>query len=54
MLITGFLGFSVLSIQSFELFVDSDKSNGNYLRLNELRLMAMIFKIVQEIYFFLI
>lgn len=52
MLITGFFGFSLsyYLYSHLNLFVDSGKSNGNYLRLNELRLMVMIFKIVQEVH----
>lgn len=51
MLITGLFEFSpsYYLYSHLNLFVDSGKSNGNYLRLNELRLMVMkIFNIIQE------
>lgn len=51
MLITGLFEFSpsYYLYSHLNLFVDSGKSNGNYLRLNELRLMVMkVFKIIQE------
>lgn len=51
MLITGLFEFSpsYYLYSHLNLFVDSGKSNGNYLRLNELRLMVMkILKIIQE------